>query len=123
MGNEVLEKLVEEFAVNTAAQTDAIFTRGGAKLANKHAKRVNAAFNKLCKYGDAGRDALTRLFQHPRPDVRVMAAAFLLRHRTAEAKAVLSEIAKGEGLVSFKAQQALARWEDGTWQLDPEPAK
>jgi hypothetical protein len=49
-----------------------------------------------------------------------MAAAHLLRYRTAEAKAVLEEVAKGEGLVSFKAEQALKRWEEGTWALDPE---
>jgi hypothetical protein len=36
---------------------------------------------------------------HPRMEVRVMAATYLLRHRTAEAKAVLEEAAKGEGLI------------------------
>jgi hypothetical protein len=44
----------------------------------------------------------------------------LLRHRTAEAKAVLEEAAKGEEMVPFEAQQALQRWEEGTWALDPE---
>jgi hypothetical protein len=53
-------------------------------------------------------------------DVRVTAAAFLLRYRTAEAKAVLEEAAKGEEMVPFEAQQALLRWEEGTWALDPE---
>lgn len=52
-------------------------------------------------------------------DVRVMAAAHLLRYRTAEARAVLEEAAKGTGLVPFGAQQALKRWEEGTWALDP----
>ncbi|MCY1075044.1 DUF2019 domain-containing protein [Archangium lansingense] len=114
-----LEELVEQFAQNVAAQTDAIW-RGDAKTGNKHAKKYGAAFDKLRTHGDAGRDALAELFKHPRPDVRVMAAAHLLRYRTAEAKAVLEEVAKGEGLVSFKAEQALKRWEEGTWALDPE---
>jgi hypothetical protein len=52
-------------------------------------------------------------------DVRVSAAALLLRYRTAEAKAVLEEAAKGKGLVPFEASQALKRWEEGTWALDP----
>jgi hypothetical protein len=52
-------------------------------------------------------------------DVRVTAAACLLLHRTEEAKAALEEAAKGKGLVPFEAQQALKRWEEGTWALDP----
>ncbi len=114
-----LEKLVEAFARHVAAQTDAIW-QGDARTGNKHARQVNAAFDKLCAHGNAGRDALSVLFSHPRMDVRVKAAAFLLRHRTKEAKAVLQEAAVGEGLVSFAASEALKRWEEGTWALDPE---
>jgi hypothetical protein len=43
----------------------------------------------------------------------------LLRYRTAEAKAVLEEAAKGEGMIPFCAQQALKRREEGTWAFDP----
>jgi hypothetical protein len=114
-----LEELVEQFAENVAAQTDAIW-KGDAKTGNKHAKRYGAAFDKLRAHGDAGRDALTVLLKHPRMDVRVTAAACLLRHRTAEAKSVLEEAAKGEGMISFEAQQTLQRWEEGIWALDTE---
>jgi hypothetical protein len=114
-----LEKLVERFAWHAAAQTDAIWG-GDSKTANKHARQVNAVFDKLCAHGGAGRDALAALFTHPRMDVRVKAAAFLLRHRTEEAQAVLRAAAAGEGLVSFVASEALKRWEEGTWALDPE---
>ena len=114
-----LEELVEEFARNVAAQTDAIF-RGDTSTGDEHAERYIAAFKRLRSAGDAGRDALAVLLEHPRMDVRVGAAACLLRHRTAEAKAVLEETAKSEGLVPFKAGQALKRWEEGTWALDPE---
>jgi hypothetical protein len=112
------EKLVEDFARHTLEQTDAIF-RGDVKLGNQHARQRIAAFRKLCAtHGDAGRDALTVLFQHPRMDVRVMAAAYLLRHRTAEARTVLEAIARGEGLAAFEASAALERWDEGTWALD-----
>ena len=114
-----LAELVTQFAEHVAADTDAIW-RGDARAANKHAKKYIAAFDKLRAHGNAGRDALAALFTHPRMDVRVTAAAVLLRYRTAEAKAVLEEAAKGEGLVPFEAQQALLRWEEGTWALDPE---
>ncbi|NMO20653.1 DUF2019 domain-containing protein [Pyxidicoccus fallax] len=114
-----LEELVNQFAENVAAQTDAIW-RGDAKTGNKHARKYISAFDKLRDHGDNGREALTVLFNHPRMDVRVMAAAYLLRYRTNEAIAVLAEAAKGEGFVPFKAGQALKRWEEGTWALDPE---
>ncbi|HYO52740.1 MAG TPA: DUF2019 domain-containing protein [Archangium sp.] len=74
---------------------------------------------KLRAHGDAGRDALAVLLTHPSMDVRTAAAAFLLRYRTAEAKAVLEEAAKGQGLIPFGASEALKRWEEGTWELDP----
>ncbi|WP_426746076.1 DUF2019 domain-containing protein [Myxococcus faecalis] len=114
-----ISQLVEEFAENVAAQTDSIW-RGDAKTGNKHANRCIAAFKKLRAHGDSGRDALAQLFTHPRIDVRTAAATYLLRYRTVEAKAVLEEAAKGEGLIPFEAQEALKRWAEGAWSLDPE---
>jgi hypothetical protein len=113
-----LEELLERFALNVAAQTEAIW-RGDAKTGNKHARKYGAAVDKLLAHGDAGRDALLVLLEHERMDVRVMAAAHLLRYRTTEARAVLEEAARGEGMIPFCAQQALKRWEEGTWALDP----
>ena len=113
-----LERLVEEFAYHTQAQTQEILG-GDAKIGNKHAKKAVAALLKLRSQGDAGRDALAVLFAHPSMDVRTAAAAFLLRYRTAEAKAILEEAAKGQGLIPFEASEALKRWEEGTWSLDP----
>jgi hypothetical protein len=54
-----------------------------------------------------------------RDDVRAMAAAFLLRHRTDVAQHVLEELARGEGFVAFSAGETLKRWEEKTWELDP----
>lgn len=111
--------LVEVFAEHVAAQSDAIF-RGDAKTGNKHARRYLTAVDKLLALGDTGRDALASLLTHPRMDVRVKAAAYLLRYRTAEAKAVLEEAASSEGLIPFIASEVLKNWEQGTWALDPE---
>jgi hypothetical protein len=114
-----LESLVNEFSTHVAAQTDAIW-QGNARTGNKHAKRYLAAVDKLLSQGDAGRDALSVLLAHPRMDVRVKAAAYLLRHRPEEAKAVLEEAARSEGMIPFIASQVLKNWEQGTWNLDPE---
>ena len=114
-----LKDLIERFAVNVAEQTDAIW-RGDAKTGNRHAKRYLAAVDALLAHGDAGRDALASLLTHSRMDVRVKAAAYLLRYRTAEAKAVLEEAASREGMIPFIASEVLRNWEQGTWALDPE---
>lgn len=110
--------LVTVFAEAVAAQTDAIW-RADPRAGNKQAKKYIAAFHKLRQLGDEGRNALAALLKHERPDVRVMAAAYLLRHRTEEALAVLHEAAAGKGLVSFGASECIKRWEEGTWALDP----
>jgi len=109
---------VQVFATSTAAQTDTLWRDG--KPGNQHARRRIDAFDRLRALGDEGRDALAVLLEHERPDVRVKAAAYLLRHRTDEALAVLWAAAAGEGMVSFLAREAIKRWEEGTWQLDPE---
>ncbi len=114
-----LEELAADFAQNVAAQTDAIW-KGDARTGNKHAKRYIAAFKKLREHGEPGRDALTALLAHPRMDVRVKAAIYLLSDRPAVAKPVLEEAAKSEGLIPFEAAQALKYWAEGTWSLDVE---
>jgi hypothetical protein len=109
---------VTEFANCVAAQAKAI-EDGDPSTGNKYAKRYVKAFREIQKHGDEGRRALAELFSDPRADVRVMAAAYLLRFCEHSAVAVLETEAKGEGLVAFGAAQALKRWRDGTWALDP----
>ncbi|WP_375761648.1 DUF2019 domain-containing protein [Corallococcus exercitus] len=113
-----LKELVEQFAHHVVAQNEALF-RGDARAGNKHARKYIAAVSKLLESGDVGREALCVLLKHERMDVRVMAAAFLLRYRTEEARSVLEEAAKGTGLIPFGARQTLQYWAEGTWNLDP----
>jgi len=112
-----LGELAEEFARNVAAHTDAIWS-GDRTGGRKYTKRYIAAFKKLRAHGDAGRDALATLLIHPRMDVRVKAATYLLSDRPEQAKPVLEEAAKGEGMIPFMATQTLKYWEEGTWSLD-----
>ena len=112
------DDLVKEFAECVVAQSEAI-EQNDPKAGNEFAKRYIVAFDKLRAHGDQGRDALASLLDDYRPEVRVMAAAYLLRHSGDKARSVLEIEAKKEGLVAFGAAQALQRWEDGTWALDP----
>lgn len=112
-----LKSIAEDFAQNVAAQTDAIW-RGDRKGGSKYAKRYIAAYKKLRGHGEAGWDALAALLTHSRMDVRVNAAICLLSDRPTQAKPVLEEAAKGEGMIPFVASEALNHWNAGTWSLD-----
>ncbi|MBL8991622.1 MAG: hypothetical protein JNJ48_08600 [Phycisphaerae bacterium] len=92
---------------------------GDIRIGNVLARRRASLFRKLRAAGDRGREALVPFFKHEQADVRVEVAAWLLRYRTADALEILRRESKGEGLVSFEAAQAIKRWEEGTWRLDP----
>jgi hypothetical protein len=87
---------------------------------NRHALAASAAFDAIRQFGDQGRESFASLLSHERADVRVTAAAFLLRYCHERARAVLEKEAAGDGLLAFEAAQALERWREGTWELDPE---
>jgi hypothetical protein len=111
------ELFVKRFANAVVAGVEA--RERGART-DKFSKEYIAAFDAACAAGgDAGREALTSLFTHDDVNVRVTAAAFLLRYAEERARAVLTAAAKGRGLVAFEASQALQRWEEGEWELDP----
>jgi hypothetical protein len=113
-----IPELVDEFAKHCLAQRAAL-DRDDVAVANRHHHRSIAAWHALIdEYGDAGRDGLATLFRHPSTEVRTSAAAFLLRYKTKEATRVLEE-AKAAG--NFGAEQALERWREGAWSLDPAP--
>jgi Domain of unknown function (DUF2019) len=112
------DHLVKEFADCVAAQSEAM-ARNDPGAGNRYAKRYIAAFEKL-RPQEGGRDALAVLLADDRAPVRVMAAAYLLRHSGANARAVLEREAGGKGLIAFGAAQALKRWDEGSWALDPE---
>lgn len=114
-----VRKFVDKFAESVIQQTEAIRQRD-PRTGNKHARQRLSAFLKLRALGDEGRDALVPLMAHPRADVRAMAACFLLRHKTELALSVLRQVAgENSGLAGFGASEAIKRWEEGTWQLDP----
>lgn len=113
-----MTELVREFADCVANQSGAI-AKGDPDKGNQYARRYVAAFEQLRAVGDKGRDALIPLLADGRPDVRVMAAAFLLRHCTEKATNVLEAESEGAGLIAFGAAQALERWREGSWALDP----
>ncbi|HET9235419.1 MAG TPA: hypothetical protein VFP10_14895 [Candidatus Eisenbacteria bacterium] len=114
-----IARLVSVFRENVIAQTDAIGNEG--RSGNVFAGKRTRAFAKLREqFGDSGRDALAVLMTDVRPDVRVTAAVYMLRYRHQEAIAVLRKAAAKESMVGFEAGEAIKRWNEGVWSVDPE---
>jgi hypothetical protein len=113
-----LEELVAKFSNAVRGQDDALRAHDHER-GNRLAKEYVQAFEELRRYGNEGRDALAVLLLSEEPSVRVMAASFLLRHKEKEARAVLEEAVREGGMAGFEASQALARWSEGEWNLDP----
>jgi len=111
-----LELLVKVFADNVIVQIESDSVVKG----NRAAKRYINAWKQLTLEGDEGRESLAVLLLHPHPRVRITAAAFLLRYKNSEAKAVLIDIIQNQPDYALEAKQCLKNWENGTWQLDPE---
>ena len=118
MAMKKINRLVKQFEENVIAQTEAI-KKGDSKSGNRFAKRYIQAFQELRILGDEGREALTILLKSERNDIRVMSAVFLLRYKNKEAIAVLEEASKEKSLIGFEATEALKRWWEGNWSLDP----
>ena len=118
MTDHELERLVQRFADCVMAQARAIYV-GHVSKNDEFGDGYVAAVEQLFAMGDKGRAALSRLFRHEEAQVRVAAAAWLLRSHYNEARALLEAEGKHAGIVGFQAQQALLRWDSGEWQLDP----
>lgn len=114
----MMDELVTTFA-DAVAQQQAAIRRGDVEASAQCAREYGSAFQALRALGDDGRRALGTLFEDPRWIVRITAAACLLRFDTPRATALLRREAAGRGPAAFHAKQALARWNDGTWNLDP----
>ncbi len=82
MTDHEMERLVQRFADCVMAQARAIYF-GHVSKNDEFGDGYVAAVNQLLTMGDRGRAALSSLFQHEEAQVRVAAAAWLLRsHHT-----------------------------------------
>jgi hypothetical protein len=105
-------ELCAEFAEAVRAQARCI-CQGDARTGNRHARIYIAAARELLTGGDAALDEFARLLSDPSDDVRVAAAAYLLRDRTELAVSTLRPIAKKQGIVALGAQETLKRYARG----------
>lgn len=64
---------------------------------------------------EGGMELFLTLLDHESPDVCGMAAVYAMREAPARCTAALVRLAKLPGLIGFRAQAALERWESGEW--------
>jgi carbamate kinase len=112
-----IERRIENF-VKAARAHYAATLAGDHEKVNAQAKSLQRAFQEIVALGDVGRDALLVKAENEEVAVAAMAAVYSLRHNTAKAIEILRHIAMQPGLIGFEAQQALQRWEEGSWQLE-----
>lgn len=56
------------------------------------------------------------LLDHEEPAIAGMAAVYALREAPERCRAALARVAQTHGLIGFRAQIALERWDSGDWQ-------
>ncbi len=117
MTSQEVDKVVSAFAEAAKLHYQAILA-GNYKVTNKHAKAIEKAFRKIAAMGPEARQALLDKVDDGDSAVAVMAATFSLKFDTERALNALRRISSDPGLMGLRAQQAIQRWEEGTWQLE-----
>lgn len=118
-----LDALVAKFE-HAVLEQERSLAEADSRGANRAARECTRAFEDLRSFGDSGREALTRLLDHPEPGVRINAAACLLPYARERAMKVLRSAAReGSDLHALAAAECIKRWEEGgLWELDPPKA-
>jgi hypothetical protein len=103
--------------VDGVVQQNACIARGDARQGNREARKYITAARALLAGSQEAIDRFATLLTHDSADVRVTAAAFLLKERTALAVAVLRPIASGTGIAALGAKMTLERYERGDMEI------
>lgn len=82
-------------------------------LAAAEVQDLNRYYSALQREG--GVERFLELLDHDDPNVAGMAAVYAMRAAPTRCSAALVRISKLPGLIGFRAQAALDRWERGEW--------
>lgn len=88
------------------------------KSANKEAKKLEKIFEKLKSLGRPGREALLELVNNEDCSVSLMAAVYSLKYDPSKSLEALRNMVKEDSIIGFQAEQAIKRWEEGTWKIE-----
>jgi hypothetical protein len=108
------QKLIEWFVKSAIEHAQAIEAMNEWKAATQVAC-LNRFFAALKREG--GTDLLLDLLDHPDPAVSGMVAVYCMRDEPKRCSDLLAKLAKEPGMLGFRAEAALKRWEAGEWSL------
>jgi hypothetical protein len=109
---EKLGKLIDWFAKAAARHAEAIeaMQEEAASVQVECLDRYYAALKR-----EGGLERFLYLLDHEDPAVSGMAAVYAMREAPERCTAVLCKLSRMPGLIGFRAQAALDRWESGDW--------
>src|SRR6266568_2826799 len=105
--DERLERLLKRFAVAARAHHEALEALDEERT-EVQARMIAGLHGALVREGNQG--------DSPDPIVAGMAAVYSIRLDTGRCLAALRRIAKEPGLLGFRAEVAIQRWESGEWE-------
>lgn len=109
---ERVAKLIEWFVKAAQRHAEAM-----AALADESAASEVQSLNRfyLAVQRGEGMESFLLLLEHADANVAGMAAVYAMREAPERCQAKLRDIARLPGLIGFRAQAALDRWENGEW--------
>jgi len=113
--DERLERLLKRFAVAARAHHEALEALDEER-SEVQARMIAGLHGALVREGKQGEELLLNLVDSPDPIVAGMAAVYSIRLDTGRCLAALRRIAKEPGLLGFRAEVAIQRWESGEWE-------
>jgi len=111
-----LNRLLKRFAVVARAHHEAVESMD-AERAETQARMIAALYEALVREGQKGEESLLDLVDSLDPVVAGMAAVYSIRRDTERCLAALRRVAKEPGLLGFRADMAVQRWESGEWEV------
>jgi len=115
MQNDKLTRLLQRFATTATAHFQAL-EEMNEERANTSAQMIAGLHRSIIDSGECGRQALLELVDDNDPVVAGMAAVYSIRYNSERSLATLRRVSLVPGLLGFRAQIAIERWESGEWQ-------
>lgn len=112
-----IDTLVAQFRAGANAHFAATLA-GNYRKTNMEADKIHSTFLKLKEAGDEAREALIQLTLEGETPQAVMAATYSLKYDAKRSMEALKRLSKDRGMLGFKAEQALKRWQSGEWRLE-----
>ena len=110
-----LALLLKRFAVAARAHHEALEALD-AERTEAQARMIAGLHGALVREGKQGEELLLNLVDSPDPVVAGMAAVYSIRLDTGRCLAALRRVSKEPGLLGFRAEMAIQRWESGEWE-------